>query len=56
METRLSTERLGEGLVYARAHGLEVVEWGTDLTPEPLKSGPFRDERELGVMQVKGSG
>lgn len=46
----------GEGLAYARAHGLEVVVWGTDLTPEPLRSGPFQDLRELGVMQVKGSG
>ena len=46
----------GEGLTYAKAHGLDVVVWGTDLTPEPLKCGPFRDLRELGVMQVKGSG
>jgi hypothetical protein len=45
----------GEGLTYARAHGLDTVVWGTDLTPEPLKSGPFRDLRELGVMQAKGS-
>ena len=44
----------GEGLAYARAHGLDVVVWGTDLTPEPLKSGPFRDLRELGIIQVKG--
>ncbi len=49
-------DAFGEGLAYARAHGLEVVVWGTEQTPASLRSGPFRDLEQLGVVKMRGRG